>query len=594
MRNTTETVPHSVELTLRSNGAASVVSERRDGHWESVSSDEFLDEVQHFASGLLQLGIQKGDTFGIMAASSPRWLIADLGAMAAGCSTVPMFVNIADENLRYQLVDSDLKYIFVEGEEALERIRPFASRFKLVVHAKAGSGNDESVIGFADVIERGKAAAKKDPQLLGCMLEALDPNAVATIIYTSGSTGSPKGVELSHANLLSQIEASGERFPLEGEEDVALSCLPLAHVFERMVVYYYLCSGTPISFVDDIQNVGTCLKEVKPTTITMVPRLLEKVYGRLREGAEQKLLLKRLIARWAIRRAFQESTSREKGWKDRFADKLVYSKFREGLGGNFRRIIAGGAALSPKLHRFFLNIGLPVYQGYGLTEAAPVLTTNFPGHNKIGTVGQAFPGVDLRVSPEGEILARGENVMLGYHHARAATRGVIDERGWLHTGDLGHFDRDGYLVIDGRAKEMLKTSNGKYVSPIPIEQGLCESSLIDMAMVVAEGKPFVSALLFVDPVALESLRGHRDHGKSAEDLMSSRRFLNRVEARVNKVNAGLNEWEQVRAYRCVCGVPSIDKEELTPTMKLKRGVVEEHFHKEINAVYSGHENIMSD
>lgn len=594
MRNTTDTLPHSVELTLRSSGARDVVCERRDGRWESVSSNEFLDEVQHFASGLLQAGIRKGDTFGIVANSSPRWLVADLGAMAAGCATVPMFVNIAEDNLRYQLEDSEMRCVFVEGQDAFERLRPFADQFKLVVTAKVDPTGGENLIGYDDVIGMGKAAAERDPQLLGCMLEVLDPEAVATIIYTSGSTGSPKGVELSHTNLLSQIKAAGERFPLDVAEDVALSCLPLAHVFERMVVYYYLCAGVPISFVDDIQNVGTCLKEVRPTTITMVPRLLEKVYGKLRSGAEAKPFLKRHIALWAIRRAFREDPERVKGWKDRVADKLVYSKFREGLGGRFRRVIAGGAALAPKLHRFFLNIGLPVYQGYGLTEASPVLTTNFPGRNRIGTVGPAFPGVDLKVDERGEILARGENVMLGYHHAQAATRQVIDEKGWLHTGDLGHFDRDGYLVIDGRAKEMLKTSTGKYVSPIPIEQALCESRLIDMAMVVAEGKPFVSALLFIDPVALEELFDSGNVPASSEELLKSERIAARIGDRVAKVNAGLNEWEQVRSYRCVVGLPSIEKEELTPTMKLRRRVVEDHYHSLINAVYSSHENIMSD
>ncbi|MBD5779145.1 long-chain fatty acid--CoA ligase [Pelagicoccus sp. NFK12] len=593
MRNTTDTLPHSVELTLRSNDASRVASERRDGRWESVSSNEFLDEVQNFAAGLLQLGIRKGDTIGIVAASSPRWLVADLASMAAGCATVPIFVNVAEDNLLYEIEDSEMRAIYVDGPEAYARVAPHLENFDLVISANVDSERGERHLGYQDVIDIGKAKADTDPQVLECMLEDLDPNAIATIIYTSGSSGSPKGVELSHTNLLSQIRASGQRFPMDPTEDVALSCLPLAHVFERMVVYFYLCTGVPVCFVDDIQNVGTCLKEVQPTTMTMVPRLLEKLYGKLREGAEAKPFLKRQIARWAIRRAFRLDPSRRYDWRDRLADKLVYSKFRLGLGDRFRRIIAGGAALAPKLHRFYLNIGLPVYQGYGLTEAAPVLATNYPGHNKIGTVGQPFPGVDVRVASNGEILARGENIMLGYHHAQQATRDVIDEKGWLHTGDLGHLDREGFLVIDGRVKELLKTSNGKYVSPVPIELALCESRIVDTAMVIAEGKPFVSALLFIDPNSLgESSEAFVEGEVLERSALSALGIANRLDARISKVNSHLNPWERVRDYRCVLGVPSIEREELTPTMKIRRHVIEGRYQAEINALYSGHENIM--
>ncbi len=593
MQKTTDTLPHSVELTLRSNDASRVACERRDGRWESVSSNEFLDEVQHFAAGLLQLGIREGDTVGIMAESSPRWLVVDLGSMAAGCSTVPVFVNVAEDNLLYEIEDSSMRAVFIDGVEAFSRAAPHMDKFDLIISANVDSERGEHHLSYQEVIDTGKATADTDPQVLECMLEDLDPNAIATIIYTSGSSGSPKGVELSHSNLLSQIRASGQRFPMDSLEDSALSCLPLAHVFERMVVYFYVCSGVPVFFADNIQNVGTCIKEIRPTTMTMVPRLLEKLYGKLREGAEKKSFVKRQIAHWAIRRAFRLEPERRLDWRDRLADKLVYSQFRLGLGNRFRRIIAGGAALDPKLHRFYLNIGLPVYQGYGLTEAAPVLATNYPGHNRIGTVGPPFPGVDVRVDEGGEILARGDNVMLGYHHANGATRKVIDEKGWLHTGDLGHLDREGFLVVDGRVKELLKTSNGKYVSPVPIELALCESRLVDTAMVIAEGKPFVSALLYIDP---SGLNGKADGLREGEVLdrssLAQLGLANRLDARISSVNAHLNPWERVRDYRCVLGLPSIEREELTPTMKIRRHVVEGRFQAEINAIYSGHENMI--
>lgn len=593
MHYTTETLPHSVELALRSHTGDRTCNTRRDGVWQCVSSNEFLDEVQYFAAGLITLGIKKGDTFGIMANSSSNWLVADLGAMTTGSATVPMFVNISEDNLIFEIEDSGIRFIFVDGEEALSRIAPHAYRFATIVTTNVPSDRLENQIDYDELLTVGKSVFECDPHLLATMLEDLDSKSVATIIYTSGSTGSPKGVELSHANLLSQIESSGTLFPLSAEKDTALSCLPLAHVFERMVVYFYLCSEVPIYFVDDIQNLGVCLKEVRPTTMTMVPRLLEKLYGKLKTGVDAKPFPLRQIAQWAMSRAASESTNRKLTLKDRIADKLVYSKFREGLGGNFKRIIAGGAALAPKLHRFFLNIGLPVYQGYGLTEAAPVLATNFPGNNKIGTVGPVFPGVEIKVDKSGEILARGDNIMLGYHHAQKATHEVIDRRGWLHTGDLGHLDGDGFLVIDGRAKELMKTSTGEYVSPVPIEHAICESEFVDTAMVLAEGLPFVSVLIFVDRESLSLVRSRFMRSYRSDDIIvEDVAFTGKIQVLLDEINRHLNQWERVRAFRCLLTPPSIENGELTPTMKLKRDVVKEHYEAQINAIYSGHENIM--
>lgn len=593
MHYTTETLPHSVELALRSNSLDRTCNTRRNGVWQCVSSNEFLDKVQYFAAGLITLGIKKGDTFGIMASSSSNWLVADLGAMATGCATVPMFVNISEDNLIFEVEDSEICFLFVDGEEALSRIAPHAYRFSTVVTANVSTDRLENQIDLDELLATGKSLFEYDPHLLASMLEDLDSKSVATIIYTSGSTGAPKGVELSHVNLLSQIEASGELFPLSREKDTALSCLPLAHVFERMVVYFYLCSEVPIYFVDDIQNLGTCLKEVRPTTMTMVPRLLEKLYGKMTAGADAKPFPLRQLARWAISRASTVSPARKLSLSDRIADRLVYSKFRAGLGGNFSRIIAGGAALAPKLHRFFLNIGLPVYQGYGLTEAAPVLSTNFPGKNKIGTVGPVFPGVEIKVDDSGEILARGENIMLGYHHAGKATREVIDGRGWLHTGDLGHLDGDGFLVIDGRAKELMKTSTGEYVSPVPIEQAICESELVDSAMVLADGFPFASVLIFVDRESLSAFRKRFMRSYRSDDVViEDAAFIEKMQALLDEINIHLNKWERVRAFRCLLTPPTIENGELTPTMKLKREVVKGHYQSQINAIYSGHENIM--
>ena len=583
----TDSLPHSVELALRARAQNRALNERVNGIWRSVSSLDFLTRVQNAAAGLASLGIKPGHTLGIISASTVDWLAIDIGALSIGAVTVPMFANLSDENLEFQLEDSDIRYLYVAGEAAFQKIQAHAYRFACIITDKVAPHQAENQITLAEVMEHGARLSVDQPHILPRRLESIDPDQLATIIYTSGSAGRPKGVELTHRNLLQQIKSAKRCFPLSTEEDKAVSCLPLAHVFERMVVYFYLCSSVEIYFVDDLMNLAYYLQDVRPTTITMVPRLLEKLYGRIRERSESSPFLQRQIARWAIRRACERSPDSPRSFADKIADRVVYSKLRKKLGGRLKRIISGGAALSPSLQSFYMNVGLPIYVGYGLTEAAPVLAANYEGHNKVGTVGHVFPGVQVRIDEQGEVLARGPNIMRGYHGRRDATQSAIDPEGWLHTGDLGHFDEQGYLVIDGRLKDLLKTSNGKYVCPVPMEQELAASRFVDMAMIVAEGKPFVSALLFIDVAKLDLARQrHPNQRLSDEDVLEDPFFKERIEARIEKINRHANEWEKIRAYRCVLRPPSIEAQELTPTMKLRRHIVEENHRELIDEMYS--------
>jgi long-chain acyl-CoA synthetase len=386
---------------------------------------------------------------------------------------------------------------------------------------------------------------------------------------------------------VSQVEGAALRFPLHPDEDSALSCLPLAHVFERMVTFYYLSTGISIHFAEEIKKVGDNLREVHPTIITLVPRLLEKVHAKLQANVEIAAGLKKTLGKAALDRARVKAHDAPATFKDRVLDALVYKKMRVALGGRLRLVISGSAPLDPSLYSFFLNLGVPVYEGYGLTETSPVLAANFPGHRKVGTVGPIFPGVEVRVGDDGEILARGPGVMKGYYRKPEETSQVIDNAGWLHTGDLGHVDNEGYLKITGRKKELFKTANGKYVAPVPIEQALIQNKLVDMAMVIAEGRPFTTAVLFPDVENLKALKVELGC-ESLEDaaFLKSSQALGYLQTSLDAVNSKLNHWEKVQKFHLAVAPLAIDAGELTPTMKIRRHVVEDKFRKEIDLLYA--------
>ncbi len=530
-----------------------------EGVLRSFSNQEFQEKIFHFACGLREIGLQKGDSLANHSYQNPIWLIVDLGAILAGAVTVPIFENISQEHLEYEISDAQVKFIFNKKRE-IEIIET------------------KKIISFADLISLGANVKEKYDF-------TSNPQDLATIIYTSGSTGKPKGVELTHRNLISQIKATEQFFPLSRDE-VILSFLPLAHIFERMVMMFYISQGVSIYFADNIKNVGTYLREFHPTLMTSVPRVLEKVFVKIKDGIESANPLKKFLGRKALQRALLKNAEEPKNLFDKIFDLLVYKKFRDALGGNMRMIICGGAALSPDMERFYSNIGINLFCGYGMTESSPVLSTNCPQGYKFGTVGKKFPEIELKISEDGELLARGPNIMRGYHNQPQKTAETIRD-GWLATGDLAAIDSEGFIKIIGRKKEIFKNSNGKYISPVLIEQKLVqELGFLLGAIVIAEARQFTSALLFPEFENLQKFKEKFSFSGSDEEFLTSKILQKFVAQKIANINLKLDHWEQVQKFHIVTDSISIKSGEVTPSMKLKRSLLEEKYKKEIEEFYN--------
>ncbi|MCE3254547.1 MAG: AMP-dependent synthetase and ligase [Rickettsiaceae bacterium] len=565
---------------------------RYDQKQVTFSTEEFARNVKSLALGLGAIGLKKSDGFGIISKSSPLWVMMDLAVIAGGGISVPIFPDIAPQNLLFEVKDSNIKFAFCDCLENLHilqnnLLKSGISLTKIIIYGFDFEG--EGIIKFEDLLKNGQAIYQQNPQLFSNLTSKINDQDLATIIYTSGSTGTPKGVEITHRNLISQIHATEKCFPLD-RADVALSCLPLAHIFERMVMYFYISQGVSIYFADDVKNIGPMLQEIRPTLMTVVPRMLEKIVARMHSAVSESNFLKKIIGKMGF--CFIERENFGRGKFDnviyKIFDFLLYKKLCLIFGGRLRMVICGGAALSLPVEKFFHNIGINLYVGYGLTESSPVIAANCEKARKIGTVGKAFPGAEVKVEKDGELLARGENIMRGYHNAPEKTKEAIDENGWLKTGDMAEIDEEGFIKIIGRKKEMFKTVGGKYVSPVPIEQKLMAGwQVLSAACVIAEGRKFVSCLLFADFDILAKYKK-----KTGFENMSDKEFLasDFVQKRLHKliadINKTLNHWEQIQKYH-LCDEPiSIKTGELTPSMKLRRSFVEEKFKDIIDGFYS--------
>jgi long-chain acyl-CoA synthetase len=555
------------------------------GELKSFSNQEFLDEAFYFACGLKELGLKKGESLANISYQNPIWLIVDFGAILAGSVTVPIFHDISSENLFFEIEDAKVTYVFCDKAKICQKISEKYPQIKIITYGNATSFRAPKCYELKEIIALGKEALDKKKYDFDVFLSQTKPQDLATIIYTSGSTGRPKGVELTHDNLVSQIKDAAQFFHLVYEETV-FSFLPLAHIFERMVVMFYISQGVSIYFTDDIKNIGGALKEYRPRLMTTVPRVLEKVFNRIKEGAENASFLKKILATKAIQRALKKDVNEPKTRLDKIFDVLVYKKFRAALGGNMRMVICGGAALSNNLERFFRNIGINLYCGYGLTETSPVVGANCPDAYKFGTIGKTFPSVQVKIADDGELLVKGLNVMRGYHNDPKRTAEVMVD-GWLKTGDRAEIDSEGFVKIIGRKKELFKTANGKYVSPVAIEQKIIqEINFLIGAIVIAEEKKFTSALLFPDFEMLRNTKAKFDFAGSDEEFLASENLLEFVQEKVDKINKTLNHWENVQKFLIMKNQISIESGEITPSMKLKRNVLEEKYKKEIDQIYS--------
>lgn len=532
------------------------------GKWISFSSQEFVHHVEMLAGAFYAAGVHQGTTVGIVSDSSPFWLMIDYALQRLGAISVPIFANISKENLHYEVEDSGIEYAFIASQEKYDQLEEILACMKLVVTLNIKSKLCNAV-SFNEFCDRGSYL----PSVL------IDETDIATIIYTSGSTGQPKGVELTHGNFISQLHDVHLAIPISSDE-IALSFLPLAHIFERMVVSYYLVCGISIYFADDVKNVGNLIREIRPTVMTVVPRLLEKIYTVMHTRIDETGGIKGLIAQAACLMAETKNVTIHTPL-DRLAQRLVYSKMLEGMGGRLKYVICGGAPLSPKIERFFVNIGLPLYQGYGLSETSPVICVNTPNAYRFGSCGKKLQSVSVKFLNDGELIVKGPNVMRGYHNQREKTAEVLQD-GWFHTGDLARMDEEGYIYIQGRKKELFKTSTGKYVSVVAIEHHLTHSKLVDYAVVVADNRPYVTALIFLDP--LMSVEPYNAYVKDPKTHK-------RIERLVKNVNVHLNAWEKIQKYTLIETLPSIENHLLTPSMKVARHKVYKAFEEEIEAMY---------
>ncbi|NBV06375.1 MAG: long-chain fatty acid--CoA ligase [Proteobacteria bacterium] len=553
---------------------------KENGVWKSFSNQEFLENIFHFACALKEIGLEKNHTFAICSYQNPIWLIADFAAILNGVVTVPIFSNISKDNLAYEISDAEVEYIFTDNFEVFAQIKNLNPEIKIITYGI----KPQNSLNFEDLILLGKKAATEKKYRFEDFLKNSQPQDLVTIIYTSGSTGKPKGVELTHSNLVSQIKDTAAFFPLKSN-DVILSFLPLAHIFERMVMMFYITQGVSIYFADDVKNVGNFLREIKPSLMTSVPRVMEKVFLRIKDGIDSAKLFKKFLGKKALQRSLTKDVESAPNFFDKIFDILVYRKFRQALGGNMRMMICGGASLSSDLEKFYRNIGINLFCGYGMTESSPVLTANCEKAHKFSTVGKAFNSVELKIATDGELLARGANIMRGYHKKSEKTAEVI-ENGWLKTGDLAEIDEQGFVKIIGRKKEIFKNANGKYVRPVPLEQKLMQNlEFLIGATIIAEGRKFTTVLLFPDFEILKKFQEKLKFSGSDIEFLKSKILKNFVQKNIDQINKNLDHWEQIQKFYIVTDPISIESGDITPSMKLKRNVLEEKYKSVIDSFY---------
>lgn len=547
-----------------------------NGKYTNISTSDFKNKVICLSLALKDMGIQKGDTVGIFANSTPFWLIFDFAILQVGAISVPIFANISTTNLNFEIKDSAMKYMFIDSQERLKDIEKENSHLTFITHNFCIK--EPNFYNFDEILVIGKQIC----DATGFTSFETNPNDIFSIIYTSGNTGTPKGVMLSHKNIVSQLHDINKLIDLPKGE-VALSLLPLAHIFERTVMSYYLSRGISIYFVDDVLNVANLMKVVKPTIMTVVPRLLEKIFNKIKAQILEKPFFSRIIASLAFSYALKENLDKN-SILFKIYDKLVYSKFREIFGSKVDKLVSGGAPLSKEIALFFVNIGVPVYQGYGMTEFSPVVSTNYPFANKVGSCGKVIPSAQIKINENNELLVRGDSLMLGYLNQEELTKNTIDREGWLHTGDVAYLDEDGYLFIKSRLKDIFKTSTGEYVNAVEIEQKLSKNRYIEFAVVISQNRKYTTALLFVDKEKYENAK-KLNRNLTIEEYYNKDDILKNISNHINSVNSGLNKWEKIVNYKILTNDISIETGELTPSMKISRSKIEEKYANIINSMY---------
>jgi long-chain acyl-CoA synthetase len=575
-----------VPFQLENYSRKDCISDKKDGQWMSYSTKETQSIVDKFSLGLLKLGVNPRDKLAIISPNRTEWNFVDLGILQAGCVDVPLYPNIGLSVYEYILNDAEVKYVFVSDEDLYDKISSIKSKVKSLIDIYSfdklsGKKHWKEVLDLSDETLREKLNEIKD---------SVKSNDLATIIYTSGTTGTPKGVMLSHNNILSDVNSLCKIMPMNKNHRV-ISFLPICHIFERTAVYFYIRLGCAIYYAESIDKVGENLKEIRPNYFTTVPRLLEKIYDKILEKGRELKQPKQAIFGWAVNLANhynpQGKTNLFYNIRLSVARKLVFSKWLEALGGDVKGIISGAAALQPRLGRIFTAAGVNVIEGYGLTETSPVITCNRFEDFYIGTVGEPIPDVEIKIAESGEILSKGSNVMMGYYNKPEDTKAAIDADGWFHTGDIGVMVDNKYLKITDRLKEVFKTSGGKFIAPLPIENKMKESLFIRNIMVIGENQKFCAALIVPEFDFIKkwcekkSVKEYINKGMNCNDVIKER-----IEKEIIHYNKRFSHIQQVKKFELVDKDWTIESGELTPTLKLKRKVILKNHEKLIEKIYS--------
>lgn len=565
-------------------------STKYDGKWETISTQEYINKANAISRGLLKLGIQPNDKVAIISSTNRHeWNICDIGILQTGAQNVPIYPTISKEDYEYVLNHSEAIYCFVSDEEVLKKVNSIKENTNLKEVFTFDTIKEEK--NWKEVLNLGEDTSNQEE--VEARKNKIQPEDLATLIYTSGTTGKPKGVMLSHHNIVTNVLASKKRVPLAYGKDRALSFLPVCHIFERMILYLYQYCGVHVYFAESLEKLSENAQEIKPHVMTAVPRLYEKIYDKIIAKGADLTGIKKGLFFWAVHLGLQYQPYGANGWwyekKLGLAKKLIFSKWQAALGGELKLMVSGSAALQERLTRVFTAAGMPVMEGYGLTETSPVVTVNSmkEGGFRVGTVGKIIDDVDVKIADTGEILVKGPNVMMGYYKDPEKTAEVIKD-GYFHTGDKGELDANGFLKITGRTKEMFKTSGGKYIVPTLLEGELKQSRFIEQVMIIGENQKMPAAIIQpnFDFIKDWIQRKEKNIGTTNEEIIASEEVLKRIQEEVNKSNKLFGKWEQIKVFRLTKEEWSIEGGHLTPTMKMKRAVIKEIYKDLFDSIYN--------
>jgi long-chain acyl-CoA synthetase len=596
---------------MRKRARQVVMRYKRDKKWHDIPGAQLLERVRNLALALRRLGVHPGDRVALLAESCPEWSVADYAILANGAVNVPIYPTQTVDQVEFILRNSGAQVLFLSNAKQLRRVLPALDSLKskerprLILFEPPKESNPEGGKGgeftsLADLESMGREDGERDPQAFEKLSAQTGPEDLATIIYTSGTTGEPKGVMLSHRNLVSNALNSGKVFDLR-PDDTALSFLPLSHVFERTVLYIYMSFGVQINFARGVETVAEDIKEVRPSVVTAVPRLFEKIYATINKRAAEQPPMKQRIFHRAVDVGREVAILRDQGkhvplilrLELKALDRLVFTKWREAVGGRLRFFVSGGAALPPELAYIFAGAGITILQGYGLTETSPVVSFNRPTENHIGTIGKTIPGVKVREAEDGELLVQGDNVMQGYYRMPEETERALQryqDGVWFHTGDIGKIDEAGFIRITDRKKDLIKTSLGKYIAPQPIENMIRAIPMVEQAVVIGNSRKFPSALIVP---AFDALRSYaKSIGVEAKDnagLTRSPRIIEYFKKKVDEVTRDLAPHEKIKKIALLDREFSVESGELTPTLKVRRKFVEDKHREVIDALYPKYE-----